>query len=57
MMLDHNLFYTGYTRLQSFNVVVGQESAIRHAILTYKARNRHTSLSEKIKKYAQMQTS
>lgn len=48
-MLDNNLLYTGYTRAELFNCVIGQEQAIRHAIKTYKTTNRYTALSEKIK--------
>lgn len=52
-MLDNNLFYTGYTRAELFNVVVGQEYAVRHAINTYKTRNRYTGLADKIKIFAE----
>lgn len=48
-MLDNNLFYTAYTRAKYFSVVVGQISAIKHAIKTQKTRTRFTSLSKKIK--------
>ena len=51
-MLDNNLFYTGYTRAEEFNVVVGQPRAIKHAIDTTKTRTRFTALSEKIKEVA-----
>lgn len=47
-MLDNNLLYTGYTRAELFNCVIGQEEAIRHAIKTYKTTNRYTALAEKI---------
>lgn len=48
MMLDNNLFYTGYTRAESFNVVIGQPDAIAYAIKTHKSRERYTDLSVKI---------
>lgn len=48
MMLDNNLFYTGYTRAELFNVVIGQPQAISHAIKTHKSRDRYTALNEKI---------
>ena len=44
-MLDNNLFYTAYTRAELFNVVIGQPSAIKRAITTYKTRTRYTSLA------------
>jgi len=50
LMLDNNLFYTGYTRAELFNCVIGQADAIRHAIKTHKTRNRYTALTDKIKK-------
>jgi len=49
MMLDNNLFYTGYTRAELFSCVIGQPDAIRHAIKTYKTITRYTALDEKIK--------
>lgn len=51
-MLDNNLFYTGYTRAQKFCVVIGQEEAIRHAVKTFRTRQRYTGLQEKIKVFA-----
>lgn len=48
MMLDNNLFYTGYTRAELFNVVIGQPDAIAYAIKTHKSRERYTDLSVKI---------
>lgn len=48
MMLDNNLFYTGYTRAELFNVVIGQPEAISHAIRTHKSRDRYTNLNNKI---------
>ncbi|MFJ8528585.1 helix-hairpin-helix domain-containing protein [Bacillus sp. NPDC094106] len=47
-MLDNSLFYTGYTRAQEFNVVIGEERAIKHAIKTYKSRERNTTLKERL---------
>lgn len=47
-MLDNNLFYTAYTRAESFVVTVGQPEAFRLAIKTHKTRNRHTGLVNKI---------
>jgi exodeoxyribonuclease V alpha subunit len=49
MMLDNNLFYTGYTRAELFNVVIGQPDAIAYAIKTQKSRDRYTNLNGKIK--------
>ena len=49
IMLDNSLFYTAYTRAEEFNVVIGQERAINHAIRTTKSRNRYTNLKNKIK--------
>jgi exodeoxyribonuclease V alpha subunit len=51
-MLDKNLFYTGYTRAQTFCVVVGQADAILHAIRSQKTKERYTSLKERIKEEA-----
>lgn len=48
MMLDNNLFYTAYTRAESFVVTIGQENAIQHAVKTYRSRERYTSLKEAI---------
>lgn len=50
MMLDNNIFYTGYTRAELFNVVIGQPEAIAYAIKTYKSRYRYTNLKEKIQR-------
>lgn len=47
-MLDNNLFYTGYTRAQSFCVVVGQAEAILHAIRTHKTKARYTTLKNRL---------
>lgn len=47
-MLDNSLFYTGFTRAQEFNVVIGEERAIKHAIKTYKSRERNTTLKERL---------
>lgn len=52
MMLDNNLLYTGYTRAEQFNCVVGQERAIHHAITTFKTSVRHTTLAERIQAIA-----
>ncbi|WCK57569.1 AAA family ATPase (plasmid) [Aneurinibacillus sp. Ricciae_BoGa-3] len=53
-MLDNNLFYTGYTRAELFNVVIGQVEAIAHAVKTYKSRERYTHLDESIKQEKQV---
>ena len=50
MMLDNNLFYTGYTRAELFNVVIGQPDAIAYAIKTQKSRERYTDLDNKIQR-------
>jgi len=49
-MLDNNLFYTGYTRAESFQVTIGQEEAIEYAIKTHKTIVRYTTLAERIQK-------
>jgi exodeoxyribonuclease V alpha subunit len=49
MMLDNNLFYTGYTRAELFNCVIGQPDAIAYAIKTHKSRDRYTNLNHKIR--------
>lgn len=46
VMLDNNLFYTAYTRAQSFVVTVGEPRAIEHAINTHRSRKRYTSLKK-----------
>lgn len=46
IMLDNNLFYTAYTRAESFVTTVGEERAIKHAIKTYRSRDRYTTLKE-----------
>lgn len=47
-MLDNNLFYTGYTRAELFNCVIGQEEAILTAINTFKNITRNTSLEKRL---------
>ncbi|PLS19525.1 helicase, RecD/TraA [Bacillus sp. M6-12] len=49
MMLDNNLFYTGYTRAELFSCVIGQPEAIAYAIKTQKSRDRYTHLNHKIR--------
>lgn len=51
IMLDNNLFYTGYTRAESFEVTIGQPDAVRYAINTFKTIKRYTYLTERIKEF------
>lgn len=48
IMLDNNLFYTGYTRAENFEVTIGQPEALDMAIKTHRLRNRYTSLTGRI---------
>lgn len=47
-MLDNNLFYTAYTRAESFNAVIGEASAVKHAITTHNSHNRYTGLKNRL---------
>lgn len=46
IMLDNNLFYTGYTRAENFITIVGEERAIKHAIKTQRSKHRYTTLEK-----------
>ena len=48
IMLENSLFYTAYTRAEEFNIVVGQDKAIKHAIKTTKSKNRYTALKQRL---------
>lgn len=48
IMLDNSLFYTAYTRAEKFNIVIGQDKAIKYTIKTTKARDRYTSLKTRL---------
>lgn len=50
LMLDNNLFYTGYTRAEQFHCTIGQREAIAYAIKTYKSRDRYTNLDKRIQR-------
>ena len=43
-MLDNNLFYTGYTRAQKINIVIGDKESIEYSIKTEKSIKRYTGL-------------
>jgi exodeoxyribonuclease V alpha subunit len=46
IMLDNNLFYTLYTRSETFITIVGEEKAVKHAIKTQRSKHRYTTLQE-----------
>ena len=48
IMLDVNLFYTGYSRAKDMSIVIGEVSAIKYAIETYRSRDRYTTLCNQI---------
>ncbi|MDF2879639.1 MAG: hypothetical protein K0R54_196 [Clostridiaceae bacterium] len=48
IMLDNNLFYTGYTRAELFEVTIGQIEAMTYAVKTHKTRDRFTALTDRI---------
>jgi exodeoxyribonuclease V alpha subunit len=47
-MLDNNLLYTAYTRAELFNAVIGEISAIKHAIKTHNSYKRYTGLKRRL---------
>lgn len=49
IMLDNNLFYTLYTRSESFITIVGEVKAVEHAIRTQRSKHRYTTLQEFIR--------
>jgi len=49
IMRNNNLFYTGYTRAEELNIVIGQSNSINHSIRNERTTQRYTDLSNKLK--------
>lgn len=47
-MLENNLIYTAWTRSRIFAMAVGNEHTLRHAVQTFKATTRYTTLSPRL---------
>ena len=49
MMLDRELFYTGYTRAQKMSLVVGEPEAMKYAVGNIRSNKRFTGLNDFLK--------